>query len=151
MPIPEYDEATGALPPGEHKATLEEVKERYAYNHRRREIASGLEHVLGLLAARGVVQVWLDGSFVTSTLRPNDVDVIYVAPDGSDPTEWGWLSPYRRKDLKRHYRVDLWKYPSYQPHKKLPYKVITIKDLFESTADDTPKGIVSLTLAGAHD
>ncbi len=145
MTLPDFDEESGYLPGGTHDASMSEVAERYAYNFRRREILKGLQHVLELLAARGVQQVWLDGSFVTNKQRPSDVDVIYVPPPGADTSAWDWVSPARRPDLKKHHRVDLWQFPSPQPPKKFPVgHTLTIKQFFESDADDLPKGIVNL-------
>jgi len=143
--LPDLDGESGYLPGGTHDASLEEIRARYATNFRRREIFAGLEHVLKLLAARGVKTVWVDGSFITSKARPSDVDLIYVSPSGSDPDTWDWLSQTRRPDLKKYHRVDLWRYPSPQRSKKNTLsRSITIKEFFESDEDDTFKGIIRL-------
>jgi hypothetical protein len=144
MPIPEIDDATGYLPGGTYDATLDEVRDRFAYNYRRREIFSGLEHVLGLLRARGVTVLWLGGSFVTAKMRPGDVDVVYVPPAGADPEEWDDLSFARHDHIKQHHRVDLWPYPSPQLKKGNPFQQVTIKEYFESDEDGFPKGMIHL-------
>jgi hypothetical protein len=156
MALPDFDQGTGYLPGGDHDATLQEVRDRFGYNHRRREILTGLEHVLGLLAQKGVTTIWLDGSFVTDKMRPSDVEVIYLPPPNEDPSTWPdheWISPKRRGDCKIHHRVDLWHYPSYQISKKkpIPGPPITIKEYFATDRDDRPKGLVHLTRLDADD
>ena len=147
MAIPDYD-ALGNLPEGDHEATLTEVKERYAYNFRRREIYDGLTHVVGLLRLKAVETVWLDGSYVTSKIRPSDADVIFVPPAGQDTTTWDLLSPVRRADLKRYYRVDLWEFPSCGRHGRSFSKSMTIKEFFGSDENDQPKGMILLVWEG---
>src|SRR5262245_52365106 len=132
MPIPEFDEATGYLPPGMYPASLEEVRVRYATNFRRKEIYAGLVHVVALLVAKSVSEIWLDGSFVTDKIRPKDVDVIYVPPPGADIQSWDLISPDKRETLKKYHQVDLWPYPSHQPVPgSLGTRKITIREFFE--------------------
>ena len=40
--IPAFDPATGALPPGDHRATLEEIGRRFGFTQRRRWLLKGL-------------------------------------------------------------------------------------------------------------
>ncbi len=40
--IPAFDPATGALPPGDHRATLEEIGSRFGFTPRRRWLLKGL-------------------------------------------------------------------------------------------------------------
>lgn len=54
MPIPDLSPDTGYLPGGLHDATLDEVRERFAYNHRRRKIFDGLTWTVQALLARKV-------------------------------------------------------------------------------------------------
>jgi hypothetical protein len=145
MPIPEFDEETGYLPAGDHCASLDELEKRYCWNYRRREIFTGLKRVIEQLEANGVKIIWIDGSFVTDRARPRDVDVIYIPPPGNDPAGWGLLSPPRRRDLKKIWRVDLWKYPSPQPVPGKPFQRQTIKEYFSTDEDDVPKGFIQLT------
>jgi Family of unknown function (DUF6932) len=107
MAIPPFEEPSGLLPPGDHEATLAEIRDRFCWNYRRREIYRGLEYVTNELVSHQVDKIWVDGSFVTKKERPGDVDVAYEVPDGADPNDWGWLSPPRRRDLKKVHRVDL--------------------------------------------
>jgi Family of unknown function (DUF6932) len=86
--IPEFT-AQGLLPQGVHPATLEEVLERFGGNERREQLLNGLVEALGLLRAAGCRCVYINGSFVTSKERPNDVDVCWdvdgVDADALDP------------------------------------------------------------------
>ncbi|HKY03257.1 MAG TPA: hypothetical protein VJQ56_00105 [Blastocatellia bacterium] len=86
--IPEFDEQ-GLLPEGIHSATWEEVITHFGGNERRRQLLSGLSEALGLLKSAGCRRVYIDGSFVTSKERPNDIDVCWdidgVDADALDP------------------------------------------------------------------
>jgi hypothetical protein len=146
--LPDFEDATGNLPGGRHDATLDEVRTRFGYNFRRREIIAGLEDVLHALKTHGVVDIWLDGSFVTSKMRPSDVDVVYSPVAGDDPSNWPdteLVSPDRKRHLKKYYRVDLWPYPSHQPSGK------TILEFFETDRNGKSKGIVHLIEGGSED
>ena len=81
--------ADGLLPKGVHPATLEEVIERFGGNEQRRKLLKGLTEALILLRSAGCRRVFINGSFVTSKQRPNDIDVCWdiagVDPDALDP------------------------------------------------------------------
>ena len=138
MSIPPFVDSTGLLPPGDHEATLDEVKERFCWNYRRRVIYNGIEFTACELTKLQVTEIWLDGSFVTNKERPRDADVAYEVPAGSDPATWGLFSPQRRRDLKQYQHVDLLHYWPGQP---------SIRDFFCEDRNGTAKGIVRL-LAG---
>lgn len=144
MTVPEHDEH-GHLPPGEHIATWSEVKERFGGRARRREIVGALEHTLYELKNLGVRDVWLNGSFVTTKIRPSDVDVVYSPPPDVDTSTWGNLanSDPAREHLKAQRRVDLWEYPSPQ---YVGGTKVTIVGFFCSDKEDRPKGIIRLDL-----
>lgn len=99
MTIPAFDEV-GNLPVGEHVATLEEVIDAFCQEtSRRRDLRKDLEWVVEELLDRGVVEIWIDGSFVTRKARPGDIDIAYN-PAGVDPHSWSdKLHPDRRKEL----------------------------------------------------
>lgn len=86
--IPDFT-ADGLLPQGLHPATLEEVLERFGGNERREQLLTGLVEALGLLRAAGCRRVYVNGSFVTSKERPNDIDACWdidgVDADTLDP------------------------------------------------------------------
>jgi hypothetical protein len=80
--IPPFDDY-GNLPPGIHRATIEEVRARFGDGSPEREaqMAELIEFVVFCRKA-GVLRIVLNGSFVTGRLTPQDVDVI-VLPDAA--------------------------------------------------------------------
>jgi hypothetical protein len=62
---------------------MEEVLERFGGNERREQLLNGLVEALRLLRAAGCRRVYINGSFVTSKERPNDIDVCWDI-DGVD-------------------------------------------------------------------
>ena len=80
--IPPFDEF-GVLPPGLHPATLAEVVERFGTSSELRRVqADSVRWMVDLAVRAGVRRIVLNGSFVTDTLEPNDVDcVLLVGPD----------------------------------------------------------------------
>ncbi|HEX7314293.1 MAG TPA: hypothetical protein VF297_10240 [Pyrinomonadaceae bacterium] len=80
--IPDFT-AHGLLPEGVHPATLDEVRERFGGNERRKQLLTGLVEALRLLRAAGCRRVYVNGSFVTSKELPNDIDVCWDI-DGVD-------------------------------------------------------------------
>jgi len=74
--IPEFN-AYGLLPQGVHPTTLEEVLQRFGGNERRDQLLAGLVEALRMLRAAGCRCVYINGSFVTSKERPNDIDVCW--------------------------------------------------------------------------
>lgn len=139
----EIDRTTGCLAPGTHPATLQEVERVFGDGVRRRQIIAGLRFVVTKLVGFGVETIWLDGSFVTTKLRPNDVDVVYVPPVGADTSQWGILAFARRTELKKLHMVDLWPHPSPQPTAG-GFSTVPLIDWFRGNRDGTEKGVVEL-------
>lgn len=139
----ELDPQTGYLADGDHGALLEEVESFFGFTYRRRQILVGLRWVVGALRSHGVLNIWLDGSFVTAKLRPRDVDVAYDPPAGVNTDSWGLLAFGRRLDLKKAQRVDLWPHPSPQPSKGL-FGLQPIREWWRTDANGTAKGLVKL-------
>lgn len=77
--IPEFDEATGNLPVGEHAATWQELADRYGYTPWRRRLLEGLLLALQLLRIAGCERAYIDGSFVTAKDEPGDFDACWDA------------------------------------------------------------------------
>jgi hypothetical protein len=74
--IPPFD-SRGNLPAGIHATTWELLMVRYGYTQRRLELLNGLRMALFALKTAGCQIAWIDGSFITNKLEPNDIDVIY--------------------------------------------------------------------------
>jgi len=89
MPIPPFDPETGCLPcePPLHDATLAECEQAFVLNipqSRRRPVLFGAyrahRETWCSVAWQSPVEEWLDGSFVTSKLEPQDLDVVVWLP-----------------------------------------------------------------------
>lgn len=77
--IPAFDE-NGYLPPGLHGATLEEFKTRFVddvvESETRTDIYAGyLKYSEDLSTLDILIKQWLDGSFTTKKINPNDLDL----------------------------------------------------------------------------
>lgn len=81
--IPSFNAKTGNLPKGEFSATWEEIVERFGGTPRRRRLLNGLLVALESLRRAGCKKVYLDGSFVTAKVEPEDFDACWEA-DGVD-------------------------------------------------------------------
>lgn len=79
--IPPFDPETGALPPGDHQATLEEIRMRFGFTHRRRWLLKGLRTAVEAFWNAGIEEIYIDGSFCTEKPDPRDVDGYWVEPD----------------------------------------------------------------------
>ena len=79
--IPELISLPGApwrvLPPGIHRATMDDIRDRFAYNPHRQQLFDGLMLALQSLALAGCVRLYLDGSYVTSKPVPGDFDACW--------------------------------------------------------------------------
>lgn len=77
--IPPFEDS-GYLPPGLHPARLAEIEMRFGGPSELRRVQMESVHWLVDLAIRaGVERIVLNGSFVTDTIEPNDVDCVLLA------------------------------------------------------------------------
>jgi hypothetical protein len=73
----------GYLPPGIHRATLEEIAARFGQESELRQVQmESLRWLVDLARRAGVQRIVVNGSFVTDKLEPNDVDCVLLI--GSD-------------------------------------------------------------------
>ena len=89
--IPAFDPVTGGLPPGDHRATLEEIGNRFGFTPRRRWLLKGLRAAVRAFWAAGIGDIFIDGSFCTEKPDPGDVDGYWVEPDNE---VYGRVEPY---------------------------------------------------------
>jgi hypothetical protein len=86
----------GLLPPGVHFCTLAELKERfgrYSTTSQRLELLARLEQYVQEARSAKIISVLLvDGSFVTATEKPNDIDLVAVLAEDHDFQD---LRPYQ--------------------------------------------------------
>lgn len=80
--IPQFNEH-GYLPAGIHTASLGEVAGRFGLQSEiRRAQMQSLYWLVELAKKAGVARLVLNGSFVTETLEPNDVDCVLLIGHG---------------------------------------------------------------------
>jgi hypothetical protein len=77
----DLDEATGALPQGDHSATFAKVTSRFGFTPRRRWLLQGLWKAADAFWAAGIEEIFIDGSFCTARPEPEDIDGYWVELD----------------------------------------------------------------------
>lgn len=99
--IPEFNE-DGLLPPGIHRATLEEFKERFVIfnrSDRRLRVFEGLNQLIQEAARSNIVQqILIGGSFVTAKAEPNEFDCLVVVKSGLERTK---VNPFEYRLISR--------------------------------------------------
>jgi hypothetical protein len=76
--IPHFNE-DGYLPPGIHRAALEEIAARFGQESEIRQVQmESLRWLVDLARRAGVQRIVVNGSFVTDKLEPNDVDCVLL-------------------------------------------------------------------------
>lgn len=85
--IPAFNE-NGWLPEGVHDCSLEEAAARFGtfrVSERRPRLWAKFTEFIGEAGASGLIEaLLLDGSFVTATPNPNDIDMIVVVSESRD-------------------------------------------------------------------
>lgn len=80
--LPEYNE-DGYLPSGVHRASLDEIAIRFGTQSELRSAQmESIRWLIDLARRAGVKRVVLNGSFVTDTIEPNDVDCVLLIEAG---------------------------------------------------------------------
>lgn len=74
--IPDFDNR-GNLPPGRHPAEWTAFVERFGHTAERRRLINGLQSAILPLSGAGCRVLYVDGSFVTAKLSPQDFDVVW--------------------------------------------------------------------------
>lgn len=143
--IPPFDN-TGNLPPGIHDANWPDFVNRFATNGYRKALLSGLEAALRSLRVAGCPKVYVDGSFVTSKVRPGDFDVVWdvrwVDPNKLDPVFLVFDAD--RATQKAKFLGEF--FPS---HVVEHSSGLTFLEFFQKDKyTDQPKGIITLDLGG---
>lgn len=142
--IPEFDER-GNLPPGIHGATWNEIVTRYATSPHRRDLLDGVLDALRSLKVAGCRTAYLDGSFVTSEIRPGDFDACWESGDVDLHRLDAELRDFsdRRAAQKARYGGEL--FPAEWPAQA---DGTTYLDYFQRDHKGWAKGIVAIDLMG---
>jgi hypothetical protein len=136
--------ALGELPPGIHPATWAELVAVLGTTPRRQVLCEGLRRALRHLQEAGVRRVFLDGSFVTTKAKPNDVDGCWEWTVAVDLQR---LNPvlldftHGRQAMQDKYGVDFFLATWVEAGSGL-----TFFDFFQRNRADAPKGILALDL-----
>jgi len=67
----------GYLPHGIHNMTWEEFYDQFSFSPKRKILLEGLEKTIDVLRQCGCMVIYVDGSFVTNKLEPNDYDACW--------------------------------------------------------------------------
>lgn len=67
----------GYLEPGIHYMTWKEFYKEFSFSPKRKLLLEGLERAIKVLTQCGCVTLYVDGSFVTRKLEPNDFDACW--------------------------------------------------------------------------
>lgn len=141
--IPDFTN-DGLLPPGVHKATLEELREKLGFSRRRMVLINGLEGALALMFGCGVRRVYMDGSFVTDKPRPNDIDGCYDVEPGVDVSSMApiWpLTHQNRVRSKERFGVEFFPADIIEAGSGQPFL-----RFFQEDREGNPKGVVAMEL-----
>jgi len=113
MPIPDLDEQ-GFLPHGIHECSVEEISDRFAQfqeSDQRIRLFAKLQSFVDEARKTGfVVELIVDGSYVTAKPKPNDGDLVVVLAIAHDfsadlrPFEYNIVSTRR---VRETYRFDI--------------------------------------------
>ncbi|MGA2621044.1 MAG: hypothetical protein ABSF26_25755 [Thermoguttaceae bacterium] len=132
--IPDFDEL-GNLPPGVHRATLEEVAVRFGRQSEVRRVQiESLAWLVALARKSGAARLIVNGSFVTEKLEPNDVDCLVLTSaefprDRSAAAEMLTGLPFM----------------GIQVVAEEAFKIF-VDEVFSSDRDENPKGMVEVIL-----
>ena len=151
--IPAFDQSTGALPPGNHHATLEQVEERLTFTPRRRWLMKGLCTAVKAFWAAGIEEIYIGGSFCTEKPDPCDVDGYWVEPDESvyDRIDPYWIDfelvpiPQARRLKWRMWAdhgVEFFIHPAMQAGPD-----ISFPQFFQQDRDGRPRGVIQVMKA----
>jgi hypothetical protein len=129
--IPPFDE-NGYLPPGIHPATMEEIEDRFGSGTEIRGVL--FESLVWLVAAATearVLRVIVNGSYVTDTPDPNDVDCVLLVAENFDKSS----APARKLTGGCPFlSLELVEADAFQD----------MIEFFGSDRDDVPKGIIEV-------
>ena len=148
--IPAFDALTGALPPGDHRATLEEIGSRFGFTPRRRWLLKGLRAAVKAFWLAGIDDIFIDGSFCTEKPDPGDVDGYWVEPDDGvyDRIDPYWIDfemilvPHVRKRKWRmwvDHGVEFFIHPAMQAR-----AMVGFPEFFRQDSDRVPRGVIQV-------
>ena len=146
MELLTYQE-NGCLAPGIHELDWESFLIEFGYNAHRLNLITGLEMAISDLKKVGGKKIFVDGSFVTKKIIPEDYDACWEE-DGVDLNKLKNDHPLffdfsnKRANQKAFYKGELM--PAGALAKLNP--VMMYKDFFQLDREDNVKGIICLNI-----
>ena len=144
--VPEFDKE-GNLPVGIHKIKWPEFREKFGYNHYRKELIRGMLDALKSLKKAGCSTVFIDGSFVTDKRKPNDYDGCWATTgvdiNSLDPA----FKDFRSRRIAQKVKFSGELFPATGINKYGQ----TMLDFFQEDRNANPKGIIEINLGDIND
>jgi len=134
----------GHLPAGVWPSTLIEVEKKYSYNVFRKELFKKLLFLIQDLKIIQCNRIYIDGSFITTKLKPNDIDVCWEEGTGSNYTleELWFPALFDPAIFKMIYGLDVFPARYMESNSRLLFI-----DFFQRIKyTDIPKGIIQLDI-----
>ena len=130
------------LPPGIHEMDWEAFYEFFSFSPRRKKLLEGLKKVVDILQETGCSVIYIDGSFVTKKLEPNDWDACFDCPPIKISDILKRYPLYKRDEQKRLYGGEL-----YHIQTKADQHGTKFLDFFQQITNTVKKkGIVKIKL-----
>lgn len=139
MAIPDLDEH-GHLPPGLHRATVEEVVARFCVgSEQRRRLERPLRLLVEVAVDAAALALYLNGSFVTDSASPADIDAAIVLPDDFDTQG---VCSRRLRDLHRVYGLDIERVAAHDTEER----DYLLNVFFGFSREGVPRGLLEVAL-----
>lgn len=135
-------ESTGLLPPGIHKYDFHEFKTQFVDSFpnstTREKIFIGFKiFISSICRIVKPSELWVDGSFVTSKVNPNDIDLVLFFEKVSNPIWYNGLEPLL--NISKNYFCDAYACPIDDIHWRGYWRGFFGFDRLEN-----PKGIIKI-------
>jgi hypothetical protein len=153
LPIPDLKEY-GLLPPGIHKCTIDEIKQKFCYNSSTTRVPlwknfiAFIEWVINM----NVFDIlYFNGSYTTDKVNPNDIDCVLLLPDIINEVQKKNINPkiFNNKFIKSLYKIHLYlcKEEDDKENEIDLFQKIRIEDAIERNIDqNTKKGLLMIIL-----
>ncbi len=126
------------------KMNLVEIEGKYCFNDYRKKLFKKAKKGLKSLISAGVLEIWLDGSFIGNKEKPNDIDVCWLPNPSVDSSK---IDPVlldfskSRAKMKKKYGLDCFPANVIESSTGKPFL-----DFFKTDRDGSPKEIIKLKL-----
>jgi hypothetical protein len=152
--IAAFDPDTGALPPGDHRATPDEISQRPGFTPRRRRLLKGLRAAVKAFWGAGIEEIYIDGSVCTEKPDPGDIDGLLgrTRPASVRPhrsllgrfrdilvphlRQWKWR-------MRVEHGVEFFIHPAMQANREVGFP-----EFFRRSRDGSPRGVIQVVRAG---